>query len=102
MIILALLLCCSVQNGLSQEPTLPTVTEYYLKNYKFTTDWFTNRIPLWEKILAPLKGKQGIHYLEIGVFEGRSAIWMLENILTVFPGRVWQLANPGINSEIII
>lgn len=33
-------------------------------------------------MLAPYKGRPEIHYLELGVFEGRSAIWMLENILT--------------------
>jgi len=32
--------------------------------------------------MRPFKGKPNIHYLEIGVYEGRSAFWMLENILT--------------------
>lgn len=39
-------------------------------------------IPDWERVLAPLKGKPDIHYLEVGTYEGRSAIWVLENILT--------------------
>lgn len=34
-----------------------------------------------EKILRPLAG-QRLQYLEIGVLEGRSAVWMHENILT--------------------
>ena len=48
--------------------------------------------------MGHLKGKPSINYLEIGVFEGRSAIWMLENILTastakmtcmdIFPGQL--------------
>ncbi len=50
--------------------------------YEFTTDWVTNKLPAWEKVLAPFKGKPDVHYLEIGVYEGRSAVWMLENILT--------------------
>lgn len=54
----------------------------YTKKYNFSVDYFTSRIPLWEKILYEFKGKPNIHYLEIGVFEGRSLIWMLENILT--------------------
>jgi predicted O-methyltransferase YrrM len=33
-------------------------------------------------ILKPFQGQPNIHYLEIGVSEGRSALWMLENILT--------------------
>jgi predicted O-methyltransferase YrrM len=36
----------------------------------------------WEKSLAPYKGKPNVRYLEIGLFEGRSALWQLENILT--------------------
>lgn len=54
----------------------------YMKKYQFTADWFSSKIPLWKKIMQPFKGKPNIHYLEIGVFEGRSAFWMLENVLT--------------------
>ena len=56
--------------------------EDYKKNYDFSEDWFTMRIPKWREMLKPFQGQPNIHYLEIGVFEGRSAIWMLENILT--------------------
>ncbi len=56
--------------------------EDYKKNYDFSKDWFTMRIPKWREMLKPFQGQPNIHYLEIGVFEGRSAIWMLENILT--------------------
>lgn len=77
----------------------------YAKDYDFTTDWFTGNIPVWEQVLAPFKGKPGVSYLEIGLWEGRSALWVLENILThptarltgidVFTGEVKQryLAN---------
>lgn len=54
----------------------------YQKRYVFSIDWFTSNIPIWEKVMAPYKGKPDIQYLEIGLFEGRSAIWVLENILT--------------------
>ena len=54
----------------------------YSRDYSFTTDWFTSDIPIWEKALAPFANKPGIQYLEIGVFEGRAAMWMIENILT--------------------
>jgi predicted O-methyltransferase YrrM len=56
--------------------------EYYKKNYDFTADWFTMRIPKWREMLKPFQGQPNVHYLEIGVSEGRSALWMLENILT--------------------
>lgn len=61
-------------------------TEHYSKRYDFSFDntfrSFIGNIPIWEKILRQFKGKPGIHYLEIGVNQGRSAMWVLENILT--------------------
>ena len=59
-------------------------TEPYLKAYEFDVeqDWFTVNIPVWQAALEPFKGRPGVTYLEIGCFEGRSAIWMLENILS--------------------
>jgi len=50
--------------------------------YTFQSDWFTPQIPLWEKYLAEYKGKENLSFIEIGSFEGRSAVWLLENILT--------------------
>ncbi len=73
----------------------------YKKNYNFTTNWFTQHIRVWNDVLAPFSGKADIHYLEVGVFEGRAMIWMLENILThptsratavdIFPDGLQQL-----------
>ncbi len=63
-------------------------SKYFLKNYDFKGDqlfyvhFYNYKLPLLNKVLAPFKGKPNTHYLEIGVFEGRTAIWMLENILT--------------------
>jgi hypothetical protein len=54
----------------------------YKKDYQFSSDWFTYHIPVWEQFLTEFKDKADVRYLEIGVFEGRSAVWMLENILT--------------------
>ena len=48
----------------------------------FTADFFSDNIPNWERWLAPLKGQPDIRALEIGSYEGRSARWLLENILT--------------------
>lgn len=55
---------------------------------EFTQDWFTNNIPLWEKQLLHLKGKP-LTFLEIGTFEGRSALWLLENVLTHKDSRLY-------------
>lgn len=53
-----------------------------MKKPKFTTDWFTQSAPVFEKVLEELKGKPELEFLEIGTWEGRSAIWFLDNILT--------------------
>jgi len=47
----------------------------------FTQDWFSSKIPLWQEQLAHFDKKKNLHFLEIGSFEGRSALWLLENIL---------------------
>ena len=61
-----------------------TPAQPYKRSYSFVDeeDWFTRHIPIWEKALFSLKGKPDINYLEVGVFEGRSVIWAVENILT--------------------
>ena len=64
-----------------QDPLLPT-PDAYLQDYEFTSDWFTLHIPVWEAALSSFQGVPDIRYLEIGLYEGRSALWMLENILT--------------------
>ncbi|HLO47452.1 MAG TPA: tetratricopeptide repeat protein [Kamptonema sp.] len=52
------------------------------RKYEFTRDWFTHNIPIWEKHLKHLAGVPGINILEIGSFQGMSACWFLDNILT--------------------
>jgi predicted O-methyltransferase YrrM len=52
------------------------------KKYKFTCDWFSEGIPIWQKILKPFTNQKNVAYLEVGVWEGRSLIWMLEHVLT--------------------
>lgn len=52
------------------------------KTYTFSTDWTTPHTQGWENVYGPLKGKPNLRYLEIGVFEGRTLIWMFDNILT--------------------
>jgi hypothetical protein len=54
----------------------------YKKQYSFSKNWFTHKIPSWTQILKEFQGKPNVNYLEIGTFEGRSALWLLENILT--------------------
>lgn len=49
--------------------------------YDFTSDWVTRNIALWTAQLKHVRGQPNLHALEIGSYEGRSAIWFLENIL---------------------
>src|SRR5574343_585970 len=46
--------------------------------YNFSQDWFSHND--LEKYL-PFNRNEELHFLEIGSFEGRSAIWFLENML---------------------
>ena len=50
--------------------------------YRFSYDWVSPHTKEWEKDLAAFRGKPGVHALEIGCFEGQSACWFLDNILT--------------------
>ncbi len=47
----------------------------------FSEDWFSHNIPQFERFLGHLKGKQ-CRLLEIGTYEGRSALWLADNIAT--------------------
>jgi len=58
----------------------PVVAKAALTN-GYSEDWFTRHVPTWHELLASLK-EQDCRVLEIGVFEGRSTVWLLENILT--------------------
>ena len=52
------------------------------RHYQFTHDWFTHNIPVWRSVLQPFAHYPGVQALEIGSFEGMSACWMLDHILT--------------------
>ena len=45
-------------------------------------DWFTHNAGEWPRLLAPYAGRAGLNFLEVGSFEGRSACWLLRNVLT--------------------
>jgi predicted O-methyltransferase YrrM len=54
----------------------------------FTVDWHSHNIPHWRRILDRYKGQPNVRALEIGSFEGRSTVWLLENILTHETARI--------------
>jgi len=49
--------------------------------FDFTVDYTTPHASRWLEYLGQYKDAE-THFLEVGSFEGRSAIWMLQNILT--------------------
>ncbi len=55
-------------------PILPTSRANGDTKYLFPADVFS-------RLLSPYRGRP-VHYLEVGCYEGRSALWMMDNILT--------------------
>lgn len=53
-----------------------------MSTYSFTADYVTYVEPYWLQYLGELRGREACHILEIGSYEGRSAIWFLEHLLT--------------------
>lgn len=47
----------------------------------FTTDWVTPHEENWRKHVLPLLPESKRSWLELGSFEGRSALWVLDNAL---------------------
>jgi len=60
-----------------------------MPDYRFTQDWFSVLIPSWQEIWKPLAGKENVQVLEIGSYEGRSSVWLLENIVTHPSSQLW-------------
>ena len=57
-----------------------------LPEYTFTQDWFSWAPPVWEQLIPLLPDNK--RFLEIGSFEGRATVWMLENMLDQEHGHV--------------
>lgn len=49
------------------------------QEYQFTQDWFHWAPQVWEQLIPLLPGRQS--FLEIGSFEGRSTVWIVENMM---------------------
>lgn len=50
--------------------------------YTFTKDWASDRETFWRALTAEFVGKPRVRFLEVGSYEGRSACWWLDNVLT--------------------
>ena len=47
--------------------------------YQYTQDWFKWAPPVWSQLIPHLPERK--NFLEIGSFEGRSAVWIIENMM---------------------
>jgi cephalosporin hydroxylase len=62
-----------------------------MSGYKFTKDWFNWAPQVWEQLtpMLPEGDTYGAadrpirHFMEIGSFEGRSAVWIIEHMMQV-------------------
>ena len=50
-----------------------------MSDYQYTKDWFGWAPRVWEQLIPHLPERK--HFLEIGAFEGRSAVWTIENMM---------------------
>ena len=52
--------------------------------FNFTGDWFSHNIVTWQRVLASKNwldnSSQAVHVLEVGSWEGRSAVWFLSHV----------------------
>jgi predicted O-methyltransferase YrrM len=48
---------------------------------EFTSDWHSMHIPIWQEHLGEFDGRP-VRCLEIGSHEGRSAVWITQNLLS--------------------
>jgi cephalosporin hydroxylase len=60
-----------------REMMQPPARQKWFEGKEFTHDWASPRFSLWESVLRPHAG-EALDILEIGSFEGRSAIFWLE------------------------
>ncbi len=50
-----------------------------MSDYQYTKDWFNWAPHVWEQLIPHLSERK--NFLEIGSFEGRSAVWTIENMM---------------------
>ena len=65
----------------------------------FTADWFTPRVKHWLQHVVPTVKGRPAQWLEIGSYEGRSAVWTLEHALTD-PGARLTCVDIWLNAEV--
>lgn len=57
------------------------------EEYEFTSDWFSWNIDTWQRIFSNV-GVSPCRVIEVGSYEGRSTVWIIENLLTRAGGSI--------------
>jgi len=71
------------QQALGQGEVSMIDTEQTKHDFRFTRNWFRRRNQAtFEEYVLPMWAGKPITYLEIGVYEGQSLTWMMQNVLT--------------------
>ena len=54
-----------------------------MTEYQFTKDWFAWAPEVWKQLIPmlPERTEDGRYFIEIGSFEGRSMVWIAENMM---------------------
>jgi len=75
-----------IQPNLIQVQQMLVRVNYQLETkragYKFSQDWFSRNLAIWQDNLMSFSNQPYLNILEIGSWEGRSTCWLLNNILT--------------------
>lgn len=53
-----------------------------IDEYEFSQHWFQYGEKLWPELVKHLPARAKRKFMEIGSFEGRSAVWVMENMMT--------------------
>jgi len=72
-----------------------------VSDYQYTKDWFQWAPKVWEQLIPHLPARK--NFLEIGSFEGRSAVWTIENLMEdggeIYCIDTWEGGAEHVNGE---
>ena len=73
-----------------------------MSEYQYTKDWFSWSPRVWEQLVLHLPARK--EFLEIGSFEGRSAVWTVENMMEdggeIICVDTWEGGSEHVNGEL--
>lgn len=74
-----------------------------MSEYQFTKDWFKWSPPVWKQLIQHLPDHK--RFLEIGSFEGMSAVWTIENMISdggeIICIDTWEGGAEHVNNEMV-